>query len=60
MLDHTDFNYISIDAYNWERLTVFMLADAVYITHILNWVKVKVIANFNIRFPQGKHHLTKK
>ena len=45
MLDHPDFNNISIDSYKREILNTFMLALHVYVACSLNIVYMEVIAN---------------
>ena len=47
MLAHPDFNYIPIETYIQEIFPTFILVHGVYITRMMNKVKVKaeVIAN---------------
>ena len=43
MLDHHDFNNITIDNYKKEIFSSYMLEDGVYITHSLNSAYVESI-----------------
>ena len=54
------FNYISIMTFRREIFLTFMVEDGAYITRLMKWLKLDLIAKTKYIFLEGKFRLTKK